>query len=38
MGKCGSRSRYWQQQNCCHDRQENEYGKLEILGVGNLKV
>jgi hypothetical protein len=21
------------QQNCCHDRQENEYGKLEILGV-----
>jgi cell division ATPase FtsA len=25
------------QQNCCHDRQENEYGKLEILGVGKSK-
>jgi cell division protein FtsA len=24
------------QQNCCHDRQENEYGKL-ILGVGKSK-
>jgi cell division protein FtsA len=21
----------------CHDRQENEYGKLEILGVGKSK-
>jgi hypothetical protein len=24
------------QQNCCHDK-ENEYGKLEILGVGKSK-
>jgi cell division protein FtsA len=36
--KCGSGSRYWDNKIVAMIGKKNEYGKLEILGVGKSKV